>query len=468
MAALRFHKRFLTPRNAARGLWFEEALAAEGQRVAAAPLNASVAADVCIVGGGFTGLWAALEIKQRAPSTEVVLIESDVCGGGASGRNGGFVMTWWSKFTTLQKLCGTERALGLARRAERAVSDIGSFCDQRGINADFRSCGWLWTATNTEQVDAWTATVEALEAAGANPFELLSRTEVAQRSGSPVHLAGVFEQGAATLQPALLARGLAQAAMDAGVRVYEHTAMKGLRGGDTTCVTTQCGAVHAPVVILAINAWASRIAEIRRALVVVSSDIVVTEPVLETLDAIGWRDGPAVSDSRRLVNYYRTTPDGRLVFGKGGGSVAFRGSVGPGFHRASPRTAEVAAQFRRTHPMLWRARVESAWRGPIDYSISGLLTSRDCRPSPTSWSPRAFLGMVSVQLRLAGELLAEMAIEGGDAGSARPYPATAWFAPPRAAALRWCPPRALRAGAEGSSRRSRRPSWPRNKVARGP
>jgi len=178
---------------------------------------------VCIVGGGFTGLWTALEVKRREPSARVVLVEADVCGSGASGRNGGFVMTWWSKFLSLSKLCGPEVALELAQRAERAVEDIGSFCQQHGIDADFRQGGWLWTATSRAQVDAWQETVKALADAGAAPFVELSSTEVATRTGSPVHLAGIFDPKAAIVQPAALVRGMARVADGEGVEIYEHS-----------------------------------------------------------------------------------------------------------------------------------------------------------------------------------------------------------------------------------------------------
>ena len=92
---------------------------------AAPNTTSNLTADVCIVGAGFTGLWTALALKRRSPGTDVVLIDGDVCGGGASGRSGGFAMTWWSKFPSLQKLCGADAAVDLCRRSEEAVADIG-------------------------------------------------------------------------------------------------------------------------------------------------------------------------------------------------------------------------------------------------------------------------------------------------------------------------------------------------------
>jgi glycine/D-amino acid oxidase-like deaminating enzyme len=416
MSSVRFETRSLTPPNAVRALWLHEALAREASGHRTERLEGPTTADVCIVGGGFTGLWTAIEIKRRSPSVDVVLIDADICGGGASGRNGGFAMTWWSKFTTLQKHCGAQAALALAKRSEQAVDDIGRFCVEEGIDADFRQGGWLWTATNTEQVDAWSATLDAIAAAGAEPFEILSRAHVAERSGSPVHLAGVYESKVATVQPALLARGLARAAKRAGVRIYERTAMTELRGGEPVCIHTPHGEVLAAVVVLAINAWASRIPQIGRALVVVSSDVIATEPIPERLDSIGWRDGPAISDSRRLVNYYRTSKDGRVMFGKGGGTLTMTGHIGAAFQRESPRLEEVAGQFRFVYPMLWDARVVAAWRGPVDYSITGLPFFCRLEGQPNVLVGAGFSGNGVAPAKLAGELLAEMATQGGDAG----------------------------------------------------
>lgn len=416
--AARFETDSLRPAGAVRAIWLQQALEVDG---AGHPrLDVSTTADVCIVGGGFTGLWTALELKRRSPSTDVVVVEADICGAGASGRNGGFAMTWWSKFPTLQKLCGTAAALGLARRSERAVDDIGRFCTEHDVDAHFRRGGWLWTATNRQQVDAWRATVDAIEAAGESPFEYLSRDAVAQRSGSPVHLAGVFEPATATVQPALLARGMARVARELGVRIYEQTPMRRLRGAPLPCVVTPRGEVTAEHVVLATNAWAAQIPQIARALVVVASDVIATQPIPERLDELGWKEGLAVSDSRRLINYYRRSPDSRVIFGKGGGTLTMGGRIGPEFQRPSRRAQEVESQFRFVYPSLWDVPIDSSWRGPIDYSVNGLPFFSRLEGQSNVLVGAGFSGNGVGPSRLAGEVLAEMVLEGGDAGLPRP------------------------------------------------
>jgi glycine/D-amino acid oxidase-like deaminating enzyme len=328
----------------------------------APPLEGRLTADVCICGGGYSGLWTAIRLKEHEPSLDVVLVEADVCGGGASGRNGGFVLSWWHKFVSLEKVCGTEEALRLARACGTAVDEIGAFCTEHGIDAHYRREGWLWTATGPAQVGATAGTIAAIErAGGGRPFIELSREEVAERAGSAAHLAGVFESVSATVQPALLARGLRRVALERGVRIFEHSKVTAFE----PVVRTERGSVSAETVVVSIGAWIGRH---NRAVAVVASDMVATEPLEEPLLA----SGVSCSDSRLLVNYYRATRDGRLAFGTGGGALAFAGHVTGTFEGASPRATEVESRLRTIYPQLAGARVERSWTGPIERTVTGL------------------------------------------------------------------------------------------------
>lgn len=401
--------------TASRSLWLQQTLP-EVPIDSRRSLEGVIDADFCIVGGGFTGLWTALEVKRRAPSARVVLIEADVCGAGASGRNGGFVMTWWSKFLSLSKLCGPEAALDLAQRAEQAVESIGRFATQHGIDADFQQGGWLWTATSRTQVDAWRETVLALAAVDATPFEELSSAEVAARSGSPVHLAGVYDPKAAIVQPAALVRGMARVADGEGVEIYEHSPVRDIHQAARVQVRTANGTVTARRIVLALNGWAAAIPEVRRALVVIASDMIATEPVPQRLQDLGWSSDLAVSDSRRLVNYYRQSADHRVIFGKGGGSLAVGGRVGPGFDRKSSREAEVRAHFDRTYPSLWDVATAMSWRGPIDYSVTALPFLARLHRSPDVLVAAGFSGNGVGPSYLAGQALAALVLDEPDHG----------------------------------------------------
>jgi glycine/D-amino acid oxidase-like deaminating enzyme len=355
--------------DAPRSLWLQEALRLE-EEDGAPELVDSIEADVCIVGGGYTGLWAALRVKELEPDASVVLIDSDICGGGPSGRNGGFALSWWPKIETLQKRVGREEALRLVKASEAAIAEIGEFCRREGVDAHFHRGGWLWTATSPAQVNSWESAVEIAEGYGEKPFEVLSADQVQARTGSPVHLGAAFEASAATVQPALLARGLRRVALERGVRIHERTPMVDLdREG---VVRTPSGSIHAGAIVLALNAWAIQVKELSRALVAVSSDVVATAPMPEKLEQSGWTGGEAISNCRLMVHYYRTTRDGRLAFGRGGGRLAFGGRVNSNFDFNEGQTEGLKEDLVRLVPAAEGVEVTNAWGGPIDRTTDGL------------------------------------------------------------------------------------------------
>lgn len=333
-------------------------------------LERPVSADVCIVGGGYLGLWTAIKLRQAAPDVSVVVLERGLCGEGASGRNGGFILTWWAKVQALLAIAGREEAIRLALASQAAVEEIGSFCASEGIDAGYRRDGWIWAATAPAQVDAWRQTVRTVGELGHRPFEVLDPEEVGRRAGSR-SLAGVFEPGAAVVQPARLARGLRDVARRLGAEVYENSAVEELRDREGK-VRTALASVSAGTVVVANNAWATRIGELSRGIIAVSSDIVATEPAPEVLEEIGWTGGEAISNSRLMVDYYRTTGDGRIVFGRAGGVLARGGRIGPDFDLNPAGCDLAAASMRRIFPETARLAITHRWSGPVDRTVDGL------------------------------------------------------------------------------------------------
>lgn len=398
-----------------RSLWLQQALA--GQDTSDHPaFEGHARTDVCIVGGGFTGLWTALELKRRAPDTEVTLVEADICGAGASGRNGGFALTWWAHFQHLVSLCGPEAAIALAQRAEQAVRNIGEFCRERGIDDAFSMSGWVWAATNPDQVGGWEPTLALLDRHGASPYRQLTRDELAELTGSRQHLDGLFEPVSASVQPARLARELTRAAREAGVRIHERSQVRAIEYGPPTSVVFERGSIVADQVVLAVNAWAAQIKEIGAGLVVVASDVIATEAVPERLAEAGIRPGVCISDGRRLVNYYHATAEGRMIFGKGGGALAYGNRITATFDHPGRREPAIRSQLLRTYPALWDVPVAERWSGPIDYSLSGLPFFVRLRDAPSVLACAGFSGDGVGPSRLAGEILAELVADGGDAG----------------------------------------------------
>jgi len=405
--------------------WWLEDLA--DRAPAAAPLEGPTTADVCIVGGGYTGLWTALRLKEHDPALDVVLIEAETCGSGASGRNGGCALTFWHHFTGLQRLCGTVEALRLARASVDAVQEIGEFCVQHEIDAEYRPDGWMWTATNAAQVDSWRSTVDAIARVGEHPFRPVGPEELAARTGSRAHLAGLFEATAASVQPAALARGLRRVAIERGVRVHEHSRMSELDRSRPLIVRTQSGSVTAERVVLAMNAWTAGVHEVRNALAIVSSDIAVTDPAPELLSGLGLRDGVCVSDSRLMVHYYRTTPDGRLALGRGGARLAFGSRINGSFQGRPPSSDAdwIATSLHRLYPELATVPITATWTGPIDRPVDGLPFFTELGREDLICAA-GFSGNGVGPCLLAGRIIASMVLRRDDewarCGLVRPVP----------------------------------------------
>lgn len=392
-------------------LWMQEALGDEPDLTTEA-LSGDLRTDVCIVGGGYTGLWTALAIQDRDPSVDVTLIEANICGAGASGVNGGFAMTWWPKWGTLTRLVGSDAA-AVARASEVAVAEIGAFAADNEIDAHYTKAGWLWAATNSAQVGSWHDTVAGWSASGQSPYRSVDGEEAARMTGSATHLGGVFETGVATLHPAKLARGLRRVAMARGIRVLERTPMTSLkRQGSRARVGTPNGNIVADQVVLATNSALVAHREIRKHLVVLGSDVVATAPCGPEI--ADWEPGLAISDSRRLVHYYRTTRDGRVVFGKGGGRVGFGSAVSPEFWGPSSRARAVTAHLRRTFPRLRSTPVTHSWSGAVDYSSDAMPFFGSLAHMPNVHYVAGYSGDGVGPARLAGHVLASHALESDD------------------------------------------------------
>ena len=208
----------------------------------------------------------------------------------------------------------------VARGSEAAIGEIRDFCAAHGIDAHFRQAGWIWTATTTAQMGSWDGVLAAAEKLGVEPFHRLSPEDVARRTGSPVHRAGVFDPTAATVQPAALARGLRRAALASGVRIYEHTRVRSFSRGTPVILRTDRGRLTAEKLVIASNAWAAGIRELARAIVAITSDMVVTAPAPGALSKIGWTGGECITDSQMMVDYYHATREGRIALGKADGA----------------------------------------------------------------------------------------------------------------------------------------------------
>lgn len=394
----------------AHGWWLKDAGIADVQ--VAPELRGGVDADVVIVGGGFTGMWTALALCERFDPSRLVIVESQICGTGPSGRNGGFCHGLADEVEQLEARFGADSARRLINRSNAEAAAIGDWAAVRGISIDFRTGGELIISRDPAHDSACDSMIAAAERVGlANEFTRLTGAEVASRCAVSGARSGVRAQSVSTLHPGKLALGLRAALLDRGVQLFERSAAQHLgRTRNGAVVRTAVGTVTARTGVLAAGVASAWWKGLRREVTLTSSHMVVTEPVPDVIAELGWTAGEAVIDSRTLVHYMRTTMDGRIAFGWGGGEIGF-GTVPRAKDSVSPRLAsKVAADLVGFFPALADRRIEHAWGGPIDASPRHLPTVRPFAGG--LWHACfGFTGNGVGPSRLCGQLLAMLAAD---------------------------------------------------------
>ncbi len=342
-----------------RPFWLDQ----PGAPPAREPLRGEAAADLVVIGGGFTGLWTALLAKESDPERSVVLAEGHRVGWAASGRNGGFCDAslthgaangrerFPAEFATLQRL-GAEN-----------LDAIQIALDRHSIDCEFERTGSIAVATEDYQVDGLR---EAAEHDGAVFLDAgAMRAEV----DSPTYLAGAWdEQGTAMVQPARLAWGLAAASERLGVRIFEGTPALGLSAeADGVAVRTRDGVLRAAKVALGTSAFPALLHRLRPYIVPVYDYVLVTEPLSAPQRAgIGWRNRQGIADSANQFHYYRLTADDRILWGGYDAVYHFGRGIRAAYDQRPATFATLAAHFFATFPQLEGIRFTHRWGGAID------------------------------------------------------------------------------------------------------
>jgi glycine/D-amino acid oxidase-like deaminating enzyme len=403
----------LTP-GAQPSWWLRDALAAEPGSDCP-PLTKDVNADVVIIGGGFTGLWTAYFLTQADPGLGIMVLEQDVCGGGPSGRNGGFASGWWDELDNLVALYGAEAAVRACRAISSSIDSVGEFCAAHGVDAWFKKAGYVYAATAPQHLAVGEHMVRlAREVGAADELRELTAAEVRARCDSASFRGGAFMRDGASVQPARLVRGLRRVLQARGVTIHEGTTVTRLDPGPPAVAITPQGMVRAPNAVIAVNAWATRWPELRRRLVAWSSYIVLTAPAPERLEAIHWTGGELVSDLRTSVRYFRTTRDGRIAFGGGGGRAGT--TIGESFTNDFRAVVEAAEGFRLLFPSFADVPIVDAWGGPIDVSPTHLPAFGSLNPNIQY--ALGYTGNGVAPSHLAGRVLADL-ITGADSDVVR-------------------------------------------------
>jgi glycine/D-amino acid oxidase-like deaminating enzyme len=426
----------LTPMKHIRhGYWLEEV----GNFSPLPELVGERDADVLVVGGGYTGMWAAWWVKVLEPEARVVLLEGEVCGHGPSGRNGGFCNVMWFSLPNMRARWGDAGALAVGRAARDAVGGIEAFCREQEVEAWFRRGGYLQVSTAPAHDGIWEEARAACKELGeGDAIRPLAPDEVAKRCASPAFRAGAFYPDSATVQPARLALGLRRRLLAAGVEIYERSPVCRLaadcsfvpptrgkslqyRVGGGPIAETDGGMVRAGTAVVAIGgaAKAPR-APLRDALTITSSHIVLTEPVPELLEEIGWTGGECITDSRALIDYFRTTPDGRIAFGWGGGRIEMGARLG-GRAELDPEVVGAAAtRLRDYFPGLVGRRITHAWGGPVDVSPTHLPLVVPL-PGERVFAAAGYTGNGVGPSHMVGRTLASLALDRRDEPSQLPF-----------------------------------------------
>jgi glycine/D-amino acid oxidase-like deaminating enzyme len=351
-----------------KGLWH----ATYGPYEPSPPLEGEVRADVAIVGGGFTGIATAHYLLEAEPGLRVVVLESEVVGYGASGRNGSFAMTVVGLgLDVLVKLKGRERALEAHRYMERAVDTVGELIERNGLDCDYIRPGFLRMATAPRYVDRLQREIELADSLGIDGIEWLDRDAARERVRSELYLGAWWEPRTALVNPLKLVRETKRVAEGHGARIHEHTPVHGIERGPSLVLRTPAGRVVADKLVLATNAYSHLLAPTRRKQVPAWTYIVATEPLdHERLAAIGWDGREGVEDARNLIHYYRLTPDRRLLMGGGPVGLGFGRGMD---HDASPPAWEhLEDHIGRLFPSLRGVAITHRWGGP--FSVTADLT----------------------------------------------------------------------------------------------
>ncbi len=282
------------------------------------PFDGDLKCDVVVVGGGFCGIATAFFLKKAEPSLSVVVLESEVVGFGASGRNAGFAMTTFGLMMSITKaIFGLERTRQSHRYMERAVDIVGELVAEYKLDCDYERTGFLRMATTPAYVKRIKHEVELVKSLGLEDIDWIDADEARARVNSELYLGAWWEPRCALVNPAKLAREMKRVAVKYGAKVYERTPVEEIsRESGVYKVKTPKGTVTASKLVLATNAYSIQVPLLRRKQVPVWTYIVLTEPLTrEQLKPIGWKKREGVEDYRNLVHYYRLTPDNRLLMG---------------------------------------------------------------------------------------------------------------------------------------------------------
>ena len=364
--------------------------------------------DVAIVGGGFTGLWTAYYLLRADPSIRVAVLERDIAGFGASGRNGGWCLGELAvPVPSLARAVGRDSAVAMARTMHATVDEIGAVIVREGIDCDYTKGGSITSAINRPQLDRLRGRVQGLRryGFGDDDYRLLTVRDTARIVNTVGLHGGLFTPHVAVLQPAALARGLAAAVERAGGIVYEQTPVTAMEG---SVVTTTRGRVRAEVAVRATEGYTPSLRDHERTLAPIENYMIATEPLpAEAWDEIGLASRETFSDARHLIYYGQRTADDRIAIGGLRALYRYRGRVDHARFARAREHERLQRTLPSLFPVLEGVRVTHRWGGVLAAPRDWFPSVGYDRRAGTAWAG-GYVGEGVGAANLAGRTLADL------------------------------------------------------------
>jgi len=381
---------------------------------AAPPLAESRQADVVVVGAGYTGLATALAL--RAEGADVVCLEQDFAGAGASGRNAGHLTPTIGKdLPTVLRIFGRERATKLVRFADRAVDHVEALIEKLAIDCEYRPSGNVMAGVLPGQARRLRRAAETGASMGAH-VRFLGEGDMRERGLPAAFCCGIVEEKGGTLDPGRYAEGLRRAALEAGVHLYEGTPVRDLHAGTVVRVRADGGTVTAPSAVLATNAYTPQLGWKTSTVTPVRVSLFETAPLTpERRAGLGWDGGEGIYTAHELLENYRPTPRGTIIGGSKCVRLGYAGSLPEG---RDPRVfTRIESAFRERFPSLAGVPVAHFWGGWLGVTLDTLPVLGCTGERRNLHYGMGFNGHGVAQATLMGEMLAD-AVRGREHPSA--------------------------------------------------
>jgi glycine/D-amino acid oxidase-like deaminating enzyme len=371
-------------------------------------LERDVQYDVAIVGGGYTGLWTAYYLKKADPSLHVAILEKEIAGFGASGRNGGWCSALFAtKRERLAKTHGRAGAIAMQRAMFDTVDEVGSVIAGEEIDAHFHKGGTLAFATAPAHVHRVKEEIEYERSWGFDEEDVrwLDKDEAAARIAVKDTLGAAYTPHCARVQPARLARGLARVVEKMGVAIYERSPALSIERG---LVRTEAGQVRADVVVLATEGYTSQLPGYHRRVIPLYSLMIATEPLPQSFwDEVGWNDRETITDGRNLLIYGQRTADDRIAFGGRGAPYHFGSSIKGSYDRDQEVFDELQKVLVGLWPAAADARITHSWGGPLGLTRDWSSSVGYTKEKGFAWAG-GYVGDGVSTTNLAGRTLADL------------------------------------------------------------